>query len=63
MLVSYALYWVYDVKVEGELVLDNAPGEVKITREADTQILHIKGDDWPSISYGQGFACAQTRLW
>jgi len=59
----YALYFVYEVKVDGELVLDGAPGEVKITREADTQILHIKGDGWPAISYGQGFACAQTRLW
>ena len=25
--------------------------------------MHIKGDGWPAISYGQGFAIAQTRLW
>ena len=59
----YLIYYVYEVKVEGELFLEHAPGKVSIIREADTQILHIKGDDWPSIAYGQGFACAQNRLW
>ena len=51
-------HWLYVVRDSGELILANAPGEVKITREADSQILHIKGDSWESIAYGQGFACA-----
>ena len=55
---TYFIYIIYEVKVEGELFLEHAPGKVTIVREADTQILHIKGDDWPSVSYGQGFACA-----
>ena len=59
----YLAFFVYEMVEEGELVLDRAPGVVTISREADTKILHIKGDDWKSISYGQGFACAQDRLW
>ena len=59
----YGLYFVYEVKVEGELTLKNAPEDVKVIREADTQILHIKAKSWKGISYGQGFASAQNRLW
>ena len=59
----YAVYYIYEVFDKGELFLDKAPGVVSIVREADTQIMHIRGDSWASISYGQGFVCAQTRLW
>lgn len=52
MAAVFGLYYVYEVKVEGELVLDRAPGKVTIVREADSQILHISGDDWESTSYG-----------
>lgn len=52
MAAIYAIYFLYEVKVEGELLLEHAPGKVTIVREADTSILHIRGDDWPSISYG-----------
>ena len=44
--------YLYLVKDSGELTLDKVPGVVKITREKDTQILHIKGDSWVSIAYG-----------
>lgn len=37
----FGLYYGYEVKVEGELVLKNAPEDVSVIREADTQILHI----------------------
>ena len=47
-----ALYYVYEVFEEGVLVLENAPGIVTIAREADTKIMHIKGDTWKSIAYG-----------
>lgn len=59
----YSAYYLYEVKTEGELVLDHAPGVVSILREADTQILHIVGEDMNSVAYGQGFASAQNRLW
>jgi penicillin G amidase len=59
----YGLYFAYEVKVEGELVLKNAPEDVTVVREADTQILHIKAKTWEGISYGQGFSSAQNRLW
>ena len=48
----YATYFVYEVLDSGTLTLDRAPGLVTITREVDTQILHIKGDNTASISYG-----------
>ena len=57
------IYSAYGVLEKGELYLDNAPGMVSIVREADTKILHIRGKDWNSMAYGQGFATAQTRLW
>lgn len=46
------LYSAYGVLEKGELHLDNAPGKVSIVREADTKILHIRGEDWNSIAYG-----------
>ena len=61
---TFLLYdFFYEVVETGELFLDKAPGVVSVMREADTGFLRIKGDDWKSISYGQGFACAQNRLW
>ena len=58
LLAIYLAYFFYQIVDEGELVLDRAPGFVTIAREADTMILHVKGDDWKSIAYGQGFASA-----
>ena len=48
----YGTYWVYNVVESGELILDHAPGEVSIVREADTKIIHIRGENWASIAYG-----------
>ena len=59
----YAAWKLYPIIDSGELYLENAPGEVSIIREADTAILHIEADDWPSMAYGSGFASAQNRLW
>ena len=56
-------YWAYEVFKEGEMLLDKAPGLVSILREKDTQIMTIRGENWESISYAQGFASAQSRLW
>lgn len=53
-----AMYTLYGPEEVGELKLANAPGNVSIIRERDTKILHIRGDDWVSIAYGQGFASA-----
>ena len=58
-----AVFYVYQVKTEGVLHLDRIWGEVQITREVETQIPHIKGEDYNSVCYGQGFVHAQTRLW
>ena len=60
ILAAYQLYPVID---SGELFLENAPGKVSISREADSAILHIEADDWNSMAYGSGFAQAQNRLW
>ena len=54
----YLAYYVYETIDSGEIFLPLAPSEVKIIREQDTQIIHIRGDSWPSIAYGQGFASA-----
>ena len=62
-LLVVGLFIGYRVVESGELILPNAPGVVSIMRESDTKIMHIRGEDLESISYGQGFACAQTRLW
>jgi len=48
----YLLYYCYVVFDSGQIQLPNAPGTVTVSREADTQIMHIKGEDWPSIAYG-----------
>ena len=48
----YGTYWVYNVVESGELILENAPGEVSIIREAETKIIHIRGENWASIAYG-----------
>ena len=48
----YGTYWVYNVVESGELILYDAPGEVSIVREADTRIIHIRGENWSSIAYG-----------
>jgi len=53
----------YQTLVEGTITLENAPGFATITREKDTQIAHIHGEDIHSMVFAQGFAHAQTRLW
>ena len=57
-LLLVAAYWAYKIIDEGEMKLDNAPGVVTILREKDTQIMTIRGDNWESVSYAQGFAGA-----
>ena len=55
----YAACWYgYRVKVEGQLELENAHGIVTITREPDTLIPHIRGQNKLSAFYGQGFVHA-----
>lgn len=46
-----SLFYLYQVVESGELVLDHAPGLVRLSREQDTKIIHIKGDDWESVAY------------
>ena len=58
-----ALFWLYDVKSSGELILDNAWGVATITREEGTEIPHITGGSLNAVIYAQGFSHAQTRLW
>ena len=58
----FALYG-FQIKTEGTLYLENAWGNSVITREDDTQIIHVRGSTFNSMAYGQGFAHAQTRLW
>ena len=64
-ILSLAFVWfVFQVKVEGELRLANMKGkEAKIIREKDTMITHIRGENLEQAIYAQGFAHAQTRLW
>ena len=57
------IFFVYEVKQEGELKLQNAWGVATITREEGTEIPHIRGENYNSAIYAQGFAHAQTRLW
>ena len=55
---SIAIFWLYDVKQEGELVLENPWGVATITREEGSEIPHITGDSKNSVLYAQGFAHA-----
>ena len=52
------LFFAYQVVDEGLLQLPNAPGNAVIVRESDSGIAHIRGDDYPSVAYAQGFAHA-----
>ena len=64
MCVAYiGLHEYFGVKDSGTIYLKNAPGNVSIYKERETGMVHIEGDDWVSITYGQGFAVAQMRLW
>ena len=58
ILLMAACWYGYRVKVEGQLELENAHGIVKIIREPDTMIPHIKGQNKFSAFYGQGFVHA-----
>ena len=62
-IVSGLAFYLYQVVDEGELYLEHAKGTSVILREADTGIAHIRGENFPSVAYAQGFAHAQTRLW
>lgn len=58
-LATYGAWKLYPLqKIDGELILENAPSEVSILRESDTGILHIKGEDMNAVAYGAGFAHA-----
>ena len=46
------LFEVYKTKLEGTIYLENAPGLVKITREKETGIAHIHGDNLFATMYG-----------
>ena len=58
-----AAVFLYKVKDEGTLYLENAKGSASITRETDTGILHIRSNTLEGGLYAQGFAHAQIRLW
>lgn len=61
--ILYGLHLMYKTQTSGTVELANAPGVVTITREDDTEIAHIKAENFEGAAYGQGFAHAQTRLW
>ena len=48
---TIATFFLYAVKQEGELRLENAWGVATITREEDTEIPHIKGENYNSMIY------------
>ena len=47
-----SIYQLYKVKKSGVLVLENSWGVTTITREADTEIPHIRGRTLNSMVYG-----------
>jgi len=55
--------YLYRTQMEGVVELPNAPGFAKITREVETEIAHIYGDNINAAYFAQGYAHAQTRLW
>ena len=59
----FSLFYLYQVKEEGELRLKNVRGEAIIYTEKQTGLKHIKASDRESVAYAQGFLHAQTRLW
>jgi len=48
---AFAAYYLYQVKDEGELYLEHAPGTSVILREADSGIAHIRGETFQSVAY------------
>ena len=58
-----SLWFLYQPLVEGTIFLKNAPGVATISYEDDTGITHIRGENFQSTIYAQGFAHAQARLW
>ena len=53
-----ALVYTQRVKTEGTIELKNTWGEVTISREKDTKIPHITGENFNSVIYAQGFTSA-----
>jgi acyl-homoserine lactone acylase PvdQ len=59
LLGTIAVFYLYEVKQEGVLELDNAQwGTAHITREVETEIPHIRGENYNAMIYAQGFAHA-----
>jgi acyl-homoserine lactone acylase PvdQ len=58
MLGLLTLSYLYRTTLDGEITLPKAPGVVKITREKDSEIAHIRGESFKAVGYGQGFAHA-----
>jgi penicillin amidase len=63
MVVTGGLWYLYKLKTDGVIFLEGIDGNASITREVDTGIAHIRGANFHSALFGQGFAHAQTRLW
>jgi len=53
-----SLWFLYQPLVEGTIFLKNAPGVATISYEDDTGITHIRGENFQSTIYAQGFAHA-----
>ena len=53
----------YSLKKNHRMVLKDAPGMAVITREEETDIAHIQGENLHAALYAQGWAHAETRLW
>ena len=49
---SCCLKWLYQVKTEGMIELKNSRGVIRITRESDNMIPHIRAKDYESAVYG-----------
>jgi acyl-homoserine lactone acylase PvdQ len=56
--VVLAAWSLYKERTEGTIYLRNAPGAVSITRETDSGIAHIHGENLLSVLYAQGYAHA-----
>lgn len=49
-------------RLEGKLVVEGISAPVVITRD-QYGIPHVEASNWEDAFFGQGFACAQDRLW
>jgi len=47
-----AAWYLYSERTEGTIYLKNAPGVVSISRESDSGIAHIEGENLLAVLYG-----------